>query len=241
MADGFNRVMLLGNLGADPELRFTAAGQAVLNIRLATTESYLNKDQERVERTDWHSVVVWGKRAEALAKILTKGSAVFIEGGLRTSSYEKDGVKHYKVDVNATHISLVGSKGANEPDPPGYEDRGGAAPSGGGYAPRAPAAPRSSAPSGGATDGDFEVRFGRDKGKRISEVADLSWLRGTLERDLGDASKEKYHNKARAQMASIDAEVARRNGGGGAAPAPQLPADDYELEGGGGGDDDIPF
>ena len=67
MAEGLNRVMLLGNLGADPELRFTQGGQAVLNMRLATTESYLDKDKVRRERTDWHNVVVWGKRGEALA------------------------------------------------------------------------------------------------------------------------------------------------------------------------------
>ncbi len=97
MADGLNRVMLLGNLGADPELRFTQGGQAVLNMRLATTESYLDKDKVRRERTDWHNVVVWGKRGEALAKILTKGESVFIEGSLRTSSYDdKDGNKRHK-------------------------------------------------------------------------------------------------------------------------------------------------
>src|SRR5262249_60556464 len=88
MAEGLNRVMLLGNLGADPELRFTQGGSAVLNMRIATTESYLDKDKVRRERTDWHNVVVWGKRGEALAKILSKGSSLFVEGRLQTSSYD---------------------------------------------------------------------------------------------------------------------------------------------------------
>jgi single-strand DNA-binding protein len=110
MADGLNKVMLLGNLGADPELRYTQGGQAVLNLRLATTESYLDKDKVRRERTDWHSVVVWGKRGEALGKILAKGSSIFVEGSLRTSSYDdKDGNKRYKTEVNVTNIVLCGS------------------------------------------------------------------------------------------------------------------------------------
>ena len=97
MADGLNRVMLLGNLGADPELRMTPNGQAVLKLRLATSESYLDRNKVRQERTEWHSVVVWGKRAEALNKILSKGSRIFIEGGLRTSSYDdREGNKRYR-------------------------------------------------------------------------------------------------------------------------------------------------
>ena len=109
MADGLNRVMLLGNLGADPELRFTQSGQAVLNLRLATTESYLDKDKVRRERTDWHSVVIWGKRGEALAKILTKGSSLFIEGSIRTSSYDdREGNKRYKTEIIANNVVLTG-------------------------------------------------------------------------------------------------------------------------------------
>lgn len=112
MAEGLNRVMLLGNLGADPELRFTQSGQAVLSLRLATTESYLDKDKVRKERTDWHSIVVWGKRGEALAKILGKGSSIFVEGSLRTSSYDdRDGNKRYKTEVIANNILLTGGRG----------------------------------------------------------------------------------------------------------------------------------
>lgn len=124
MAEGLNRVMLLGNLGADPELRFTQAGQAVLHLRLATKESYLDKDKQRQERTDWHNVVVWGKRGEALGKILAKGSSIFIEGSLRTSSYDnREGVKVYKTEVIASNVILAGGKGqSHRADDPSEEE-----------------------------------------------------------------------------------------------------------------------
>jgi single-strand DNA-binding protein len=109
MAEGLNRVLLLGNLGQDPELRMTSNGQAVLKMRLATTESYLDKNRVRQERTEWHSVVLWGKRAEALGKFLTKGSRLFVEGGLRTSSYDdREGNKRYRTEVVASNVILAG-------------------------------------------------------------------------------------------------------------------------------------
>ena len=112
MAEGLNRVMLLGNLGADPELRMTSGGQAVLKLRLATAETYLDRNRNRQERTEWHSVVVWGKRAEALGKILSKGSRLFVEGSLRTSSYDdRDGNKRYKTEIVANNIILSGRGG----------------------------------------------------------------------------------------------------------------------------------
>lgn len=129
MSEGLNKVLLLGNLGADPELRVTGGGQSVLNLRLATTESYLDKDKVRQDRTEWHNVVIWGKRAEGLSKILSKGSRILVEGGLRTSSYDdKEGNKRYKTEVNATNILLAGgSKGGGAPSddapaPPAGDD-----------------------------------------------------------------------------------------------------------------------
>jgi single-strand DNA-binding protein len=112
MAEGLNRVMLLGNLGADPELRMTSGGQAVLKLRLATSETYMDKNRTRQERTEWHNVVIWGKRAEALAKILTKGTRIFVEGGLRTSSYDdRDGNKKYRTEIVCSNILLQGRAG----------------------------------------------------------------------------------------------------------------------------------
>jgi single-strand DNA-binding protein len=109
MSHGLNRVMLMGNLGSDPELRVTQAGLPVLTLRLATTASYLDKDKIRRERTDWHNVIVWGKRADALAKILHKGSRIFVEGSLRTSSYDdRDGRKRHKTEVVASEVVLAG-------------------------------------------------------------------------------------------------------------------------------------
>jgi single-strand DNA-binding protein len=140
MAEGLNRVMLLGNLGQEPELRYTPSGQAVLNLRIATTESYIDRDRARKERTDWHTVVVWGKRAEALSKILHKGTSIFVEGSLRTSSFEgRDGQKRYKTEVTARNLLLTGGGGGGrrssgpaddyEPASEGYGGGGG----GGGY------------------------------------------------------------------------------------------------------------
>lgn len=110
MSDGLNRVYLIGNLGEAPELRFTQGGQAVLNIRLATSESYVDKEGARKERTEWHTVVVWGARGEGLSKVLDKGDRIAVEGGLRTSSYEdkKTGDKRYKTEVVANEVVLCG-------------------------------------------------------------------------------------------------------------------------------------
>ena len=131
MAEGLNRVMLLGNLGADPELRMTSGGQAVLKLRLATSETYLDRNKTRQERTEWHNVVIWGKRAEALAKIITKGTRVFIEGGLRTTSYEdREGKKVYRTEIVASNLLLQGSRPGGGPGGGGGGAGGGG---GGGY------------------------------------------------------------------------------------------------------------
>jgi len=112
MAEGLNRVTLLGNLGAEPELRMTNGGTGVLKLRLATSETYLDRNKQRQERTEWHRVVVWGRRAEALGKILTKGDRILIEGSLRTSSYDdKDGNKKYTTEIVANNVVLNGRGG----------------------------------------------------------------------------------------------------------------------------------
>jgi single-strand DNA-binding protein len=113
MAEGLNRVILIGNLGQDPELRYTQSNQGVLSLRMATTESYFDTNtKERKERTEWHSVVIWGKRGEALNKILSKGSRLCVEGRLQTRSWEdKQGSKRYTTEINATNVVLLGGKG----------------------------------------------------------------------------------------------------------------------------------
>jgi single-strand DNA-binding protein len=149
LADGLNKVMLLGNLGADPELRMTPNGSAVLKLRLATSETYLDRNKVRQERTEWHSIVIWGRRAEALAKILSKGSRVFIEGGLRTSSYEKNGEKRYRTEINADNIILSGGgqRGGRSTE----NDEGSSAPAGGG-----------TTGGGGYDDADYGDKDGDD-------------------------------------------------------------------------------
>jgi len=126
MAEGLNRVLLLGNLGADPELRVTPGGQSILKLRLATTETYLDKSNVRQERTEWHRVTVWGKRGEALGKFLAKGDRIFVEGRIQTSSYEKNGEKRYSTDIIANNIILAGGGR-------GRGEGGGASREGGGY------------------------------------------------------------------------------------------------------------
>jgi len=126
-----NKVILFGNLGAEPELRSLPGGNAVLRLRMATTESYLDASKARQERTEWHTVVVWGKRAEGLAKILSKGSKVLVEGSLHTSSYDKEGVKVYKTEINAANVSLAGSSGSAGNKPTSKSD--GFAPQQGGF------------------------------------------------------------------------------------------------------------
>jgi single-strand DNA-binding protein len=117
MAEGLNRVILIGNLGQDPELRFTQSNQGVLSLRMATTESYFDKEKnERKELTEWHSVIVWGKRGEALNKILSKGARIAVEGKLKTRSWDdkNGGGKRYATEIVANNIILLGSKGEHQ-------------------------------------------------------------------------------------------------------------------------------
>lgn len=110
MADGLNQATLFGNLGADPELRVTPSGTSVLKLRMATTESYLDRNNARQERTEWHSITVWGKRGDALAKFLKKGDKLLIVGRIRTSTYEKNGEKRYRTEIHAEQIFPAGAR-----------------------------------------------------------------------------------------------------------------------------------
>src|SRR5205814_88256 len=100
---GINKVILIGNLGKDPELRHTPQGQAVANFSLATSENWTDKNGQKQERTEWHKVVVWGKPAELAAKYLSKGRKAYIEGRLQTRAWDdKEGQKRYTTEVVAS-------------------------------------------------------------------------------------------------------------------------------------------
>ncbi|MDH3624003.1 MAG: single-stranded DNA-binding protein [Myxococcales bacterium] len=127
MAEGLNRVILIGNLGTDPELKYTQNGQAVLRLRLATTESYLNRAGERQQRTDWHTVIIWGKRGEALNNILSKGRPICAEGRIQYRQWDdKDGNKRNSTEIVATNIVLLG--GRRDSGAPSDASGGGSAP-----------------------------------------------------------------------------------------------------------------
>jgi single-strand DNA-binding protein len=113
MSDGLNWVMLIGNLGADPELRHSPNGHSVMKLRLATTGNYVDKDSVKQEVTDWHRVAMFGRRGETLSKALKKGERVLVQGRLHTSSYEKQGQKHYSTEVIASDIFVRSDERTN--------------------------------------------------------------------------------------------------------------------------------
>ena len=106
-----NKVILVGNLGRDAELRYTPGGSPVATINLATTEIWNDKAGQRQEKTEWHRVVLWDKTAESLNEYLTKGKQIYVEGRLQTRQWEKDGQKHYTTEVKADRIVLLGGGG----------------------------------------------------------------------------------------------------------------------------------
>jgi len=126
---GVNKVILIGNLGADPEIRYTASGTAVCRLKVATSRRYTDKQGNRQEETAWHRVDAWGKLAEICGQYLSKGRQVYIEGRLKYGSYEKDGVKHYTTDIVAENMQMLGGPGAGnrlqEPEPPFGPPEGG--------------------------------------------------------------------------------------------------------------------
>ena len=157
-----NKVILLGNLGRDPELRYTPGGQPVANFSIATSESWNKKDGSgREEKTEWHRIVAWGRTAELCAQYLAKGRTVYIEGRLQTREWEnKEGQKQRTTEVVANSVQFIGSPG-------GAGAGGGAAGgggSGGGGAPRGGSQGGGGAPTGGGFDNgpppaDDEIPF----------------------------------------------------------------------------------
>jgi single-strand DNA-binding protein len=103
-----NKVMIIGNLGRDPELRYTQSGSAVANLNIATNESWVDKNQQMQERTEWHRVVVWGRQAENCEKYLAKGRQVYVEGRLQTREWQdKDGVTKYTTEIVAQNVQFL--------------------------------------------------------------------------------------------------------------------------------------
>ena len=133
-----NKVILVGNLGRDPELRSTPSGQPVATFSLATSRRWRDKEGNRQEQTEWHQVVCWGRQAEVAGEYLTKGKQIYVEGRLQTRSWEdrQSGEKRYKTEVICENFQMLGSRGD----------------SGGGY--RAPAAPEQGGDFGGPPEDD---------------------------------------------------------------------------------------
>jgi single-strand DNA-binding protein len=108
---GLNKVILIGNLGRDPELRYTASGQAVANFTLATTESIPKRDGEREDRTEWHRIVAWGKLAEICGEYLSKGKQIYVEGRIQTREWEdKNGNKRWTTEIVARNMQMLGRR-----------------------------------------------------------------------------------------------------------------------------------
>ena len=130
MAGGVNKVILVGNLGADPDMRHTPGGAGVCELRLATNESWTDRNGQRQERTEWHRIVVWGKRAEVVSKYLSKGRQIYVEGRIRTRSWDdKEGNKRYTTEIIANDVQFLGSGNprgdAIDNAPPAEPDYGG--------------------------------------------------------------------------------------------------------------------
>ena len=122
-----NMAILVGNLGKDPEVRFTQSGRAVANFSIATSEQWTGQDGNRQERTEWHNIVVWGKQAESCGQYLSKGRQVFVQGSIRTRSYDdKEGNKRYITEVVAQRVQFLGggSGGGGRPASPSQEEEG---------------------------------------------------------------------------------------------------------------------
>jgi len=149
MARGVNKVILIGNLGADPEVRYTGEGRAVANIRLATTDTWQDRTSgERQEHTEWHRVVLFGRLAEIAGEYLRKGSRIYVEGRLRTRKWQgQDGQDRYTTEIVAQDMQMLDGRGGPVP-----EERGG-------ERPRAEPRARQQAAEPEAADFDDDIPF----------------------------------------------------------------------------------
>jgi len=149
MSGTVNRVILVGRLGKDPEIRSLPSGTSVTKFSIATDEKFTDKSGQKQERTEWHNIVAWGKLAEICGQYLRKGKLVYIDGSIRTDSWDdkETGVKKYRTEIIAKDMQMLEKKG---------DDEGGGYTGGGGYT-RKPAT--AGAPAGGEMEDDDEVPF----------------------------------------------------------------------------------
>ena len=155
-----NKVILVGNLGRDPEVRYLPSGDAVTNVTLATSSKYKNKSGEMVEETEWHRITFFGKLAEIAGQYLKKGRPVYVEGRIKTRKYtDKDGIEKYATDIIANEMQMLGSReGMGEPG--GADDGYGApAPAARATPVNRPAANKPAASSSGFDDMDDDIPF----------------------------------------------------------------------------------
>ncbi|MCY3762688.1 MAG: single-stranded DNA-binding protein [Gemmatimonadetes bacterium] len=152
---GVNKAILIGNLGSDPEVKYTPSGVPVANVSLATNESWTDRNGERQERTEWHRLVFWRKLAEIVGQYLRKGSKVYVEGRIETRSWDdQNGQKRYATEIVVNDMQMLDSRGemegaaAGPPVPPAPPpEAGGGNPGGSGFSP------------GGGTDADDDLPF----------------------------------------------------------------------------------
>jgi single-strand DNA-binding protein len=158
-----NKVILVGNLGADPELKYTPSSRPLCNLRIATTDVFKDKSGQRQEKTEWHRVTVWGDTAENCNKYLSKGRSVYVEGRLQTRSYDKEGQKHYATDIVADRVVFLGSGGGGGAGGAGGEGRRSGPGSGSGQGGQGGMTPRDSGPpddaDGGVPPSDDDIPF----------------------------------------------------------------------------------
>jgi len=140
-----NKVILIGNLGRDPEVRSTPSGQSVASFTLATNRKWKDKNGQRQEQTEWHQIVCWGRQAEVAGQYLTKGKQIYVEGRLQTRSWDdkQSGEKRYRTEIICDNFQMLGSRGGGDfeggqrgghpAEGPSFDEGGGGAPAGGGF------------------------------------------------------------------------------------------------------------
>jgi single-strand DNA-binding protein len=187
-----NRVIIMGNLGADPELRQTPAGQTVTTLSVATTRAYTDRDGLEQKATEWHRVVVWGKQAENCAHFLSKGRGVFVEGRLATRSWEdRNGEKRYATEIVASNVQFLG--GAHGPEGPGRHAGTDVAAGHDGE----PATERAAQPSGGPADERHDWRGAAGQHTAEAVGGDVAVVTQPPRRDVGRPQMARVPMRAR--------------------------------------------